>query len=65
MRGIFRDTLGEGNCESKIVARQWGVKPCREASKCLAGPFGEGPATPVNGGSGVATFKFMENFFKG
>ena len=25
MGGILRDNLGEGNCESKIAARQWGV----------------------------------------
>ena len=23
--GILRDSLGEGNCKSKIAARQWGV----------------------------------------
>ena len=34
--GILRDNLGEGNCESKIAARQWGVNFCREASRCLA-----------------------------
>ena len=36
--GILRDNLGEGTCESKIAARQWGVNFCREASRCLAGP---------------------------
>ena len=25
MRGILRGNLGEGNCGSKIAARQWGV----------------------------------------
>ena len=40
MGGILRDNLGEGNCESKIAARQWGVNFCREASRCLAGPSG-------------------------
>ena len=29
--GILRDDLGEGNCESKIAARQWEVIFCREA----------------------------------
>ena len=38
--GILRDNLGEGIWESKIVARQWGVDFCREASRCLAGPSG-------------------------
>ena len=38
--GILGDNLGEGNCESKIVARQWGVNFCRETSRCLAGPSG-------------------------
>ena len=32
--------LGEGNWESKIAARQWGVNFCREASRCLARPSG-------------------------
>ena len=40
MGGILRDNLAEGNCESKIAARQWGVNFCREASRCLAGPSG-------------------------
>ena len=39
--GILRDNLCEGNCASKIAARQWGVKFCREASRCLAGPSGQ------------------------
>ena len=39
--GILRDNLGEGKCDSKIAARQWGVNFCREASRCLAGPSGE------------------------
>ena len=38
--GILRDSLGEGSCESKIAARQWGVNFYREASRCLAGPLG-------------------------
>ena len=38
--GILGDNLGEGNCESKIVSRQWGVNSCRETSRCLAGPSG-------------------------
>ena len=38
--GILRDNLGEGNWESKIAARQWGVNFCREASRCLAGSSG-------------------------
>ena len=33
--------LRDFNCESKIVSRQWGVKFCRETSRCLAGPSGE------------------------
>ena len=36
----FRRQLGEGNCESKIVSRQWGDDFCRETSRCLAGPSG-------------------------
>ena len=36
--GISGDNLGEGNCEPKTVARQWGVNFCRETSRCLAGP---------------------------
>ena len=39
--GILRDNLGEGNWESKIAARQWGVNFCREASRCLARPSGK------------------------
>ena len=39
--GILRDNLGEGNCASKIAAREWGVNFCREASRCLAGPSGQ------------------------
>ena len=35
--GILGDNLGEGNCESKIVSRQWGDNFCRETSRCLAG----------------------------
>ena len=33
--------FGEGNCESTIAARQWGVNFCREALRCLAGPSGK------------------------
>ena len=40
--GILGDNLGEGNCESKIASRQWGVNFCRETSICLAGPSGQG-----------------------
>ena len=32
--------MGEGNCESKIVSRQWGDNFCRGTSRCLAGPSG-------------------------
>ena len=35
---FLRGNLGEGNCESRIAARQWGVNFCREASRCLAVP---------------------------
>ena len=38
--GVLGDNWGEGNCESKIVARQWGVNFYRETSRCLAGPSG-------------------------
>ena len=39
--GIFKRQFGgEGNCESKMVARQLGSQFCREASRCLAGPSG-------------------------
>ena len=34
------DNLVEGNPESKIAARQWGVNFCRETSRCLGGPSG-------------------------
>ena len=40
MEGILGDDLGEGNCESKIVSRQWGDNFCPETSRCLAGPSG-------------------------
>ena len=30
--------MGEGNCESKIVSRQWGDNFYPETSRCLAGP---------------------------
>ena len=53
--GILRDNLGEGNCKSKIAARQWGVSFCREASRCLAGPSG----WVLGGGRGNADFIFM------
>ena len=33
---VLGDNLGEGNCKSKIVARQWGVNFCRETSRCFA-----------------------------
>ena len=39
--GILRGNLGEGNCESKLAARQWGVNFCREALRCLARPSGK------------------------
>ena len=42
--GILSDTLGEGNCESKIAARQWGVNFRREASRCLPRPSGKLPS---------------------
>ena len=32
--------MGEGNCESKIASRQWGVNFCHETSICLAVPSG-------------------------
>ena len=40
--GILRGNLGEGNCESKIGARQWRVNFGRQAFRCLAGPSGKG-----------------------
>ena len=40
MGGILRDNLGEGHCESRISARQWGVNFCREAFRGLAGRSG-------------------------
>ena len=42
--GILGDDLGEGNCESKIVSRQWRDNFCPETSRCLAGPLWEGVA---------------------
>ena len=39
-RHFKRESLGEGNCRSKIAARQWGVNFCSEASRCLAEPSG-------------------------
>ena len=40
LRGILRDDLGEGDCESKIAARQWRVNFCREIFTCLSAPSG-------------------------
>ena len=45
--GILGDNLGEGNCESKIVARHWGHNFCRETSRCLAGPSGHPEKPPI------------------
>ena len=69
--GISRDNLGEGNCEPKNAARQWGVNFCREASRCLAGPSGiltfqngtasdrkREPAEPFSSAGTVGTFFF-------
>ena len=36
----LRDNLGEGTCQSKVAARQWGVNLCLEGLRCLAGPLG-------------------------
>ena len=39
--GILRDNLGEGNCESKVAARQWGVNFCPARQQdVLQGPLG-------------------------
>ena len=46
-RGKNALSCGRGNCESKIVARQWGVNFCRETSRCLAGPFGQTSSQPL------------------
>ena len=46
LAGSLGDTLGEGNCESTIAARQWGANFCREALRCRAGPSGKG-VTPI------------------
>ena len=46
MGGILRSNFGEGNCESKIAARQWRVNFCREASRCLARPSGQLSSPP-------------------
>ena len=37
---ILRDSVGEGNCESKIAARKRGVHACRDTFRSLAGPSG-------------------------
>ena len=58
--GYLRDNLGEGNCESKIAARQWGVNFCREALRCLAGAVRECRGTPTNLG-----VNFGHEFFWG
>ena len=44
--GILGDSLGRGNCESKINPRQRGDKFCRETSRCLAWPSGRGEKAP-------------------
>ena len=38
--GILGDNLGEGNCESKIVARQWGVNFAARHQGVSQGPLG-------------------------
>ena len=45
--GILRGNVGEGNCESKTVARLRGDNFCRETSRCLAGPSGQGKDPPI------------------
>ena len=52
MGGILGDDLGEGNCESKTVSRQWGDDFCRETSICLAGPSGQSVDPEKDGGKG-------------
>ena len=37
---VWETCLGESNCESKSVSRQWGDNSCRETSRCLAAPSG-------------------------
>ena len=39
--GILRDNLGEGNYESKIAARHWGINFYREHLDVLQGPLGK------------------------
>ena len=47
--GILRDDWGEGNCESKIAARQWESMCCRETFRCLAEPSGEESSKKIAG----------------
>ena len=54
--------LGEGNCESKITARQWGVNFLREASRCLAGPCSS--KTQGRGNENSARSFLTEVFFE-
>ena len=70
--GILGVNLGEGNCKSKIVARQWGVDFCHETSRCLAGPSGFGTAQKVDfgvfggcGGSSEFSLDFLGLFSLG
>ena len=38
--GMLGDNLGEGNCESKIVVRQWGVNFAARHQGVSQGPLG-------------------------
>ena len=62
--GILGDNLGEVNCESKIVARQWGVNFCRETSRCLAGPSADHFHCTVEPSSGHIRCRTTLKYFK-
>ena len=60
--------------ESEKLSRQWGVNFCRETSRCLAGPSGNGPEMDRNQalwggtargfvGMGVGVVREKENYY--
>ena len=53
----FKRQLGEGNCESKTVSRQWGDNFCCETSRCLAGPF-----AVFRSGFGISEWGLLERW---
>ena len=60
--GISGDNSGEGNCESKIVSRQWGDNFCCETSRCLAGPSGKRRISGPNPGQNQVKIRSESRF---